>query len=113
MITFKAQRLQALADAGLISRLKAFLNEAYPDSLKVPAVQMETVLREQLLRCQGYGLTTERQASIYVVTVWLLGERFDEEHPAAAEILTCDADANLKVQLLEDWTLLLLRTLEG
>lgn len=113
MITLSTEQRQGLADASLVSRLQEFLNATYPESREVPAAEMKAILRVQLQRCQGYGFTTERQAAIYVVTAWLLGERFDEEHAAAVEVLTGDADPDLKAQLLEDWTLLLLRTLEG
>lgn len=113
MLTIRKDQMDALAREGFVMRLRGFLNEAFPQSREVPVEEMKAALRRQLQQCSRYGLVTERQASIYTISAWLLGERFDEEHRAAAEILTSDDDPDLKMQRLEDWTLILLRTLEG
>ena len=113
MLTIRKDQMDRLAQEGLVTRLRGFLNEAFPLSREVPVAEMNAALRRQLQQCGRYGLVTERQASIYTISAWLLGEHFDEEHQGAAEILTSADDPDLKMQRLEDWTLILLRTLEG
>jgi hypothetical protein len=60
-----------------------------------------------------YGFESEADLAIYTITAYLLGVNFDKEYPAANQILTDPAfTATEKATQLQEWTQLLLKTLE-
>ena len=93
-------------------RVCAFLRDNFSDAAEVPALELEAQVMEQLTRANRYGLCNEDQILIYVVTAWLLGDRFDEQLPAARLVLNdTDYSPEEKSEWLEDWTVMIFHRL--
>lgn len=69
-------------------RLIEFLCGEFPEAKEAPPEKLRLAVREQIDHALGYGLSEERYVAVYLVTAWLLGQKFDTEFPAAQEILT-------------------------
>lgn len=94
-------------------RLARFLREQFPDAARESEAALIDGIRTLVANARRYGLASEQQIAIYVVSGWLLGDRFDEEFPAAKQILGADMPAEEKSQLLERFTEELFDTLAG
>jgi hypothetical protein len=96
-------------------RLVHFLHETFPDSLDMPEGELEAAVVRLVEKAQHYGMTDESSVAVYVTTAYLLGEHFDTQFPAAADILNYDDryHAGEKAQRLENWTRELFQALEG
>ena len=71
--------------------------------------ELARIIHEQVQRARHYGLETERQLMVYLVTAWLLGERFDEKLPAAQAMMNDRSfGPEEKREWLADWTVELL-----
>lgn len=71
-------------------------------------------LWEQTLLARRYGLDDERSAATFALTAWLLGQGFERNIAALAQILDSAAlSPTRKARALEDFMLLLFHTLEG
>lgn len=68
-------------------RLIAFLCDEFPEAKSAPPDKLRATVRVQTDNAMGYGLKEERFVAMYLVTAWLLGEKFDTEFPAAHDIL--------------------------
>jgi hypothetical protein len=95
-------------------RLVYFLHETFPDSLDMPEGELAAAVGRIVGRSRSYGFDSEADIVVYVTTAYLLGEHFDTQFPAAADILNDHGyAAGEKAQRLENWTRLLFETLEG
>jgi hypothetical protein len=95
-------------------RLVHFLHETFPDSLDMPGGELASAVGRLVSRAHTYDITDEASVAVYVTTAYLLGEHFDTQFPAAADILNNHCyGAREKAQLLENWTRQLFQALEG
>lgn len=96
-------------------RLVHFLHETFPDSLDMPEGELEAAVERLMDKARHYGMTDESGIAVYVTTAYLLGEHFDTQFPAAADILNDDSHhhAGEKANRLEHWTRELFEALEG
>ncbi len=69
-------------------RLIEFLCGEFPEAKEAPPAKLRLAVREQIDHATAYGLKEERYVAVYLVTAWLLGQKFDTEFPAAQEILS-------------------------
>ncbi len=91
----------------------AFLRKTFPEADKISTAQLDQVIEEQITRARGYGFETENQMGIYVVTAWLVGEKFDTENKAAEDTLKSkDVTPDYKADWLQNWTEGLFEALE-
>ncbi len=96
------------------NRLVHFLHETFPDSLDMLEGELEAAVGRLVGRAQSYGMTDEASVAGYVTTAYLLGEHFDTQFPAAAEILNDHSYGGTeKAELLESWSRQLFQALEG
>jgi hypothetical protein len=96
------------------NRLVCFLHETFPDSLDMPEGELEAAVGRLVSGAQRYGMADEASIAVYVTTAYLLGEHFDTQFPAAADILNDHSyGAAEKAELLENWTKQLFQALEG
>jgi len=93
-------------------RLVRFLQGRFPDAAREPEPSMVEGVRAQVASARGYGLITEQQIATYVTAAWLLGDDFDREFPAAAELLSSTAKAEEKSDWLAQFTKKLFQQLE-
>lgn len=94
-------------------RLARFLCEQFPEASDEPPAELRAAVRGQVEKAGGYGLTTERQAAVYVTCAWLLGPDFDAEFPAAREMLASEEyPPEDKADWLERWAEALFGALE-
>jgi hypothetical protein len=97
--------LENRAEAMFCLKVDAFLRRNLIDARSAAPGTLEQPIMAQIQKARAYGLVTERQALTYVVTAWLLGERFDTAFPAAAVVLNDrDMTAEERRQWLVDWT---------
>ncbi|MCX6623338.1 MAG: hypothetical protein NTY38_20180, partial [Acidobacteria bacterium] len=88
----------------LATRLAAFLSERYPGTEEADSPEFLASLERQLHKAQDYGLETDYERAVYVTVAFLLGEGFDSEFPAAAELLPNLAlPSSAKTEWLLDW----------
>jgi hypothetical protein len=94
-------------------RLTRFLQEQFADAAKEPTNRLRPDVAAQIGKARGYGLLSEQEVAIYVITAWLLGQSFDREFPAAHEVLTSPVSAELKAHFLEQWSRQMFEELAG
>ena len=111
----RVEQFSALArvvEAEFAGRLALLLREQFEEAWQIPATELREDIARLIPRAEAYGLTTEREAAAYVIAAFVLGGRFDEEFPAAQQVLTSPVlNGADKVLWLEDWTTELFRTL--
>jgi hypothetical protein len=116
LLKIREDQLEALAAPSaeaFAERLARFLCEQFPEASEEPPAELRAAVGGQAERARGYGLTTERQAAVYVTCAWLLGPDFDAEFPAAREMLGTDEyPPEDKADWLERWVEALFGALE-
>jgi hypothetical protein len=116
LLKLRPAQMRAFAKASeerFADRLVNFLQEQFPDAAAEPRGFLKAALVEQIGRAREYGFTTEAQLSTYAITAWLLGATFDEDMPAAHDMLTSQMHSpDDKALWLERFTEKLFRTLE-
>ncbi|MDR6774268.1 hypothetical protein [Azospirillum sp. BE72] len=104
MFVLSQAQMDRLGEEDLIRAVHRYLADRFPDADPVPADRFLAFGRDQLARAEGYGLTTRWQAACYIVTAALAGDRFDEDSPAAREVLADPAmTADRKAEWLTEW----------
>ena len=100
---------EAMGRANYLQRLRELIREHFPSqSAGIDDDRMDLLLWQQTLLARRYGLEDERSAARFALTAFLLGEGFDRNVPALAQILDSDQlSPSRKAQALADFTLLL------
>ena len=100
---------EAMGRASYLQRLRRLIREHFPQqSAGIDDDRLDELLWEQTLLARRYGLEDESSAARFALTAFLLGEGFDRNVPALAQILDSDQlSPSRKAQALEDFTLLL------
>jgi hypothetical protein len=94
------------------ARLALLLQQHFEEARQVPSRQLQDDIARTVRRAQVYGLATERDAAAFVITAFLLGENFDDDFPAAQQVLTSPVLGGAdKAEWLEEWTTKLFQTL--
>lgn len=90
-LQFSSAQLDQLAESRLESHLKSFLlaGAADPEATRaeLASPQGTAMLRQQVARARGHGLSAELDVARYVIAAWLLGPEFDTRLPAMAQVL--------------------------
>ena len=94
-------------------RLTKFLQEQFADAASEPADMLLPEVAAQIQRARGYGLLSENEIANYVISAWLLGKDFDQEFPAAKQVLRAPISGNMKAHFLEQWAKQIFEELEG
>jgi len=116
MFQIRKEQLDALKDSKSLDFVKLttdFLIDHFEDASTVPKEELIKGVKDQVKKAQEYGLETERQIIIYVISAWALGEDFDLEFPAAKTVLESDETPDEKAAWLEEWTIELFDRLES
>jgi hypothetical protein len=104
--------LAAPVGTEFVARLALLLQRHFEDARQAPPDQLRSDINRTIRRAQAYGLATERDAAAFVVTAFLLGENFDNEFPAAQQVLTSPVlGGSDKAEWLEQWTTQLFQAL--
>jgi len=97
--------LQSAEEKRFLDRLVDFLQSEYDEAKKVSPDDLRPIVEQQIKNAQKYGLVTEQQAAIYVITAWLMGEKFDVEFDAPREVLPSHLyTPDDKAEWLSQWT---------
>jgi hypothetical protein len=116
-LKIREDQMDALAESQaelFDERLARFLRGQFPEAADEPPEELRAAVREQVMKAEGYGLTTERQAAVYVTCAWLLGLDFDADFPAALDMLASEEyPPEDKADWLERWAESLFGALEG
>lgn len=104
MLVLSQAQLDKLGEEDLIRAVHRYLAERFPDAAPVPVDDFRLFGRSQLARAEAHGMTTRWQAACYIVTAALTGDRFDEDSPAARDVLADPAmTADQKAEWLTEW----------
>lgn len=117
LLRLRPAQMRAFSKASeerFIDRTVNFLQGEFSDAREVPRPMLRHIVAEQAARARElYGFGTELELVTYVITAWLLGERFDEEFPAAHATLTAPVlSPKDKSAWLAEWSEKLFRTLQ-
>ena len=114
MLRICDEQMESMGRAIFIDRVTGFLIQRFPDAGQLERSELAEAIARQIEKAEAYGLCTERHATKYVVTAWLLGVDFDTEFPAAREVLPSKKlTAEEKVDWLQAWTTAIFAALEG
>jgi hypothetical protein len=95
---------QQATDSIYEMRLFHFLQNQFPDAAREAEVSLVEGIKAQIAKARGYGLLTERQIAVYITSAWLMGGDFDQEFPAAREMLRSNVTPDDKSDWLERFT---------
>ncbi len=99
-------------DADYLDKLTALLRQESVDARNEPVESFRKDVERMLQKAQQFGLVTERDAAVFVITAFLLGEGFDREFAAAGRVLSAsDLTGGNKAAWLEQWTSLMFEAL--
>jgi len=85
--------------------LVKLLRDEFPEARQVPDDVLKNEVSSLIKTAENYGLTTEKQAVVFVISAAYLGADFDRELPAARKILLApDLDGDAKAEWLREWT---------
>jgi hypothetical protein len=116
MLTIRKGQMESMAAPHaerLAERLVEFLREQFPEAQDEPREELKSVVGEQVLKADSYGLKTEQQVAVYVTCAWMFGPDFDREFPAAREMLNShEYSVEDKVTWLKKWTEAIFSALE-
>ena len=87
MINLKKEQLTAVSKRRYASKMRRFLNEAFEESLLIPAVDMEATILEQTDKAATYGITAEDDLAAYLSCSWLMGTDFDQKFNTIQAVL--------------------------
>jgi hypothetical protein len=117
MFTIKDQQMNSLSEQREDIFIQKLINEVYKNIEEATLVsedELKRKLKIQMLNAKYYGLTTEKNIGIYMFTAFVLGADFDQQIPAVGQILVNkQLDENTKAGALEQFTTILLETLEA
>ena len=93
------------------TKLLNFLHGLFPESAEIPDEELIKTLQSLLEKASGYGLESENDFTVYIITAYLLGVDFDTESPAVSKILSeTGVTASEKARNLQNWTQQLLHS---
>ena len=101
------------AEARFVAKLGRVVREAVPELAGEPEPAFSAQIRLLIEEARSYGLRAEQSIGVFAVAAGMLGTGFVDEHPGAKEILTGHEDEFRKADLLEEWTIQLIRALES
>ena len=104
--------LKLALERAFLLRLVQFLRNQFPDAVTAPQKELEAGVERQIKQARGHGFLAEQDIATYVTSAWLLGEEFDREFPAVAEVLESISPVDEKANWLEQFTETIFRELE-
>ena len=112
MIRIRLEQFRLMGERDFAIRMSELLAEEFADAAELPAADLLAGVRGQIIRAQRHGFFAEQDVAVYVLTAWLLGEAFDDEFPAARQILDSGEAPEVRATRLEEWTQILFTALE-
>ena len=106
-------RIAIVEEAKFIDRLIAFLKEFVPGMRGDPPEAMRVTIRDLMQQARSFNMVSEAGVAAYVLTASHLGLDFSERFAGARKILFMDIDEKDKADLLQGFTISLLKVLEG
>jgi hypothetical protein len=121
MLRVRKEQIDILAEAALEAYeddMLAHVEKFFPNHVRVAGEPViRAVIRFGMKRAAAYGFDTDRNVSLYITTMFMLGSRFDEDvmYPWAQEILTdpADPDPYSRAERTADKALAFLNTVAG
>lgn len=111
------KQLEAISGASkerFIDRMASLLKAEFGDAASMPDQSLRAVLKTLISKAQGYGLIVQANIAKYIIVAFLMGEQFDTDFNRARKILSNKGfSENLKMEALQEWTLLVFEQLEG
>lgn len=99
---------KADAEARFVQSLVKFLQDEVPGAAEDDQEKLFNFTKAMVEKARGYGLTTKRDAAIYVTTAYLLGQDFEENLELAKEVLTSSLPGPDKASWLQDASIALI-----
>jgi hypothetical protein len=91
-------------NTAFVEKLDAFLLKEVPEHADIPREERLPLIDALLTIAAGYGLEIEQHATVYVLTAWLCGFDFDDQHPQVkARLSSEDYTPEEKTQWLTEW----------
>ncbi|KYG03089.1 hypothetical protein BE21_53405 [Sorangium cellulosum] len=110
----QAGALSALARSAFRERLVRFVQENCNGAARVSRSELSQTVKFLIERAESYGIETERQVAIFVVTRWVIGEKFDSVFSQIERMLIDDSiGADEKTSRLREYAMDLLHTDRG
>ena len=84
MLGIRPEQREAMRDelyTAFIEKLDAFLQKEVPEHADIPREERLPLIDALLTIAASYGFETEQHATLYVLTAWLCGFDFDDQHP--------------------------------
>lgn len=107
MLRIRNEQRYAIRDelyGAFLNKLDAFLQKQVPEHNDIPLEERLSLIDAHITIATSYGLKTEQQATIYVLSAWLCGFDFDEQHPEVeARLSNDDYTPEAKTEWLAAW----------
>ena len=108
----KIQKLMENQERTYVDRVIDFLQKEFSNAAAMERTDLTEPVSAQVGKAVGYGLETEYQSCIYVMSAWIFGVDFDLDFPAATEVLNHPhMPADDKTDWLVEWSQTMLDTL--
>jgi hypothetical protein len=96
--------LASESERAFVNRVLQFMHDEFPDSLDIPEPEFRNEITAQIRKAESYNLRTEQQIATYVAAAYLLGNTFDQQFPAAREVLPSALyTSDEKMEWLDSW----------
>ena len=107
-------QLRDVSDGLRSAHWKAYLAEHFPESLSMPAIDLEQAIARVAERAGHYKLVRDAHVAPYLVAAWVLGEGFEPEFPYAKALLeNLELDVGTKAERLWAFLELTVEALES
>ena len=114
MLTIYNNQLLELADKnreGFVLKMIKLLRSDIEEVKELNDSDLKVQVEQQILKANKYGLNRNTSVAIYLISAFLMGENFDEDFEAAAEILQSKMTQEEMGDKLEKWVYEIFRVL--
>jgi hypothetical protein len=104
--------LQRVPEDEYLERVVDLLRDTFSEAASDTREELRPETERQIRKARGYGLETERQIALYVLTAVRIGPEFDVQQAPAREVLNSrQYTPDQKVEWLEAWAEWVLSTM--
>jgi hypothetical protein len=89
------------AESRYVDSVVTFLKSNIPKAAEDKPETLNAFVAAMVKKAKGYGLATQREAAIYVITAYLLGENFDESFERGRRVLHSSLPGADKAEMLQ------------
>ena len=101
------------AERRYVASVVTFLKKHIPEAADEKPETLSAFVSALVDKAKGYGLTTRREAAIYVITAYLLGDNFEAGFERARRVLSSSLSGAEKAEMLQRAAIELLNSAEG